>query len=99
MSGERVDYACTHRHNEERDQGVPWATPIGSKMGSIRSKIGDKMTKMGPFGVLSFMKITLESPSLDQKEQNCFGNPQFYSSIAPMPVLTNSDKNQPKNII
>ena len=51
---------------------------------------------MGPFGVLSFIKITLVSPSLDQKEQNCFGHPQFYSSIAPMPVLTNSDKNQPK---
>ena len=23
-------------------------------------------------------------PSLDQKEQNCFEHPQFYSSIAPM---------------
>ena len=23
-------------------------------------------------------------PSLDQKEQNCFRHPQFYSSIAPM---------------
>ena len=53
-------------------------------MGPIRSKIGEIRTKIGPFWVLSFMKIPLVSPSLDQKEQNCFGHPQFYSSIAPM---------------
>ena len=46
--------------------------------------MGTKGPKWGLFGVLSFMKITLVSPSLDQKEQNCFGHPQFYSSIAPM---------------
>ena len=73
-----------HRRNEERAQGVPWAPPIRSKMGPIRSKIGEIRTKIGPFWVLSFMKIPLVSPSLDQKEQNCFGHPQFYSSIAPM---------------
>ena len=28
--------------------------------------------------------MPLANPSLDQKEQNCFGHPQFYSSIAPM---------------
>ena len=53
-------------------------------MGPIKSKIGEKRTKIGPFGVLSLMKIPLVSPSLDQKEQNCFGHPKFYSSIAPM---------------
>ena len=36
---------------------------------------------MGPFGVLSFMKIP-QSPSLDQKGPNCFP-PKFFSSIAP----------------
>ena len=30
------------------------------------------------------MKIPLVGPSLNQKEQNCFGHPQIYSSIAPM---------------
>ena len=30
------------------------------------------------------MKISLVSPSFDQKEQNCFEQPQFCSSIAPM---------------
>ena len=44
--------------------------------------------EMGPIGVLSFMKIPLVSSSLDQKEQNSFGNPQFYSSIAPMLEFT-----------
>ena len=45
---------------------------------------GKKGPKLGLFGVLSFMKIPLVSPSLDQKEQIYFGHPQFYSSIAPM---------------
>ena len=40
---------------------------------------GKKGPKLGLFGVLSFMKIPLISPSLDLKEQNCFGHPQFFS--------------------
>ena len=44
---------------------------------------------MEPFRVMSFMKITLLSPSFDKKEQNCFVHPQFYSSIAPMIVFNN----------
>ena len=60
-------------------------------MGPIRSKIGEKGPKQGLFGVLSFMKIPLlVSPSLDQKDQNCFGHPQFYSSIAPMDEIAPS---------
>ena len=58
-------------------------------MGPIRSKIGKKGTKLGLFGVLSFMKIPLVVPILDQKEQNFFGHPQFCSSIAPMLLITN----------
>ena len=34
--------SLVHRHNEERAQGKPWATAMRSKMGSIRSKIGEK---------------------------------------------------------
>ena len=64
-----------HRRNEERGQGVPWATPIRSTLGPIMSKIGEKGPKYGVFGVLSFMKIPFVSPSLDQKEQNHFGHP------------------------
>ena len=48
-----------------------------SKMGPLRRKIGE-----------TDQKIPLVSPSLDQKESNCFGHPQFYSSIAPMYVAT-----------
>ena len=32
------------------------------------------------------MRIPLSSPSLDQKEQKCFGHPQFYSTISPMSI-------------
>ena len=53
-------------------------------MGPTRSKIGEKGPKWGLFWVLPFIKIPLISPSLDQKEQNCFGHPQIYSLIAPM---------------
>ena len=49
-----------------------------------RSKIGGKGPKWGLFGVLSSMKIPLESPILVQKEQNFLWTPQFYSSIEPM---------------
>ena len=55
-----------HRRNEERGQGVG-APQIWSKIGQIKSKIGEKRTKMEPFGVLSFMKILLVCPSLNQK--------------------------------
>ena len=56
--------------------------PIRSKIGEKRNKIGEKGTKIGLFGLLSFMKIPVVSTSLDKKEQNHFGHPQFYSSIA-----------------
>ena len=39
---------------------------------------------MGPFRGVVFHKNTFLSPSLDQKEQNYFGQPQFYSSIVPL---------------
>ena len=39
------------------------------------SKIGGIGPKWDLFGVMSFMKIPLVSPSLDQKEKNCFGHP------------------------
>ena len=64
-----------------------------TSLGPIRSKIGGKGPKWGLFGVLSFMTIPLVSPSFDQKEQNCFGQPQFYSSIAPMLNNNNFTKN------
>ena len=48
-----------HRRNEERAQGLPWAPPIRSKKGPIRSKMWEKRTKMDLFGVSSFMKIPL----------------------------------------
>ena len=51
--------------------------------------MGPIRTKIAAFGVLSFMKIPLVSPSLDQKEQISFGHPQFYSSIAPMGLMVN----------
>ena len=38
-----------HRRNEERGQGGPLAPPIRSKIGKIRSKMGAKSFKMGPF--------------------------------------------------
>ena len=41
--------SCEHRRNEEGDQGGPWAPPIRSKIGKIRSKMGAKSFKMGPF--------------------------------------------------
>ena len=47
------------------------------------SKVGEKELKLGLFEVLSFKKILQISLILDQKEQNCFGHPQFYCSIAP----------------
>ena len=53
-----------HRLNEERAQGV--------------AEFGKKEPKWGLFGMFSFMKIPLVTSSLDQKEQNCFGQPKFY---------------------
>ena len=40
-----------HRRNEERGQGGPWDPPIRSKIGKIRSKMGEKVAKLGLFGV------------------------------------------------
>ena len=48
------------------------------------AKLGKKGPKLGLFGMLSFMKIPLVSPSLDQNDPNSFGHPQIHSSIAPM---------------
>ena len=74
--------ALVFRITHQPEKGPRGHPQIRSKMGSIRSKIGGKKKKR----VLSFMKIPLAlvSPSLDQKEQNYFGHPQFYISIAPM---------------
>ena len=55
--------------------------------GLIRNKIGKKEPKYGLFGVLLGMKIPPFCPSLDQKEQNCFGHPQSYSSIVPISIV------------
>ena len=47
-----------------------------------------KRTKIGPFWVFSFMKLSLVNPCLDQKKLNCFDPPPFfqlnfaYASIA-----------------
>ena len=48
----------------------------------------EKGPKWGLLGVLSSIKIPFVSPSLDQKEQNYSGNPQFNSSIAPMDSIS-----------
>ena len=43
-------FICLHRRNEDGDQGGPWASPpIRSKIGKIRSKMGVKSFKIGPF--------------------------------------------------
>ena len=76
-----------HRRNKERAQGVPWAPPLRSKKGPIRSKIWGKRTQMGLFLVLFFMKITPLTPSLDQQEQNYFGLPNH---IAQLQICTHS---------
>ena len=73
-----------HRHSEEWAERVPWATPI---MGQIRSKIGEKDGN-GPYWGVVFHENTSSKFKLDQKEQNSFGNPQFYSSIVPMLEFT-----------
>ena len=65
-------------------------TPNKEQNGTNKEQNWGKVIKMGPIGVLSFMKIPLVSLSLDQKEQNCFGHPQFFSSIAPMWVDVNT---------
>ena len=72
-----LDFCVTKREQAQSTIGAtkkgvrgPWAPPIRSKMGPIRSKM---CPKMGPFGMWSFMKIPLVS--LDQKGQNCFGPP------------------------
>ena len=49
-----------------------------SKMGPMRSKIGGKRTKMGPFWIVVFHENTSR---LDQKEQNCFGHPNFMAQL------------------
>lgn len=72
-----------HRRNEENG---PWAPILRAKWGPIRSKIGGKGPKWGLLGVLSSMKIPLESPSFISKGAEFFWVPQFYSSIAPMYV-------------
>ena len=76
-----------HRRNKEGALG----TPNEEQNGANNKQNWGKRTKMEPFGVLSFMKIPLLSPSLDQKEQNCFGHPQFYSSIAPTMKASGKD--------
>ena len=47
------------------------------------AKLGEKDQNVAFLGVV-FLENLLVSLSLDQKEQNRFGHPQFYSLIAPM---------------
>ena len=63
----------------------------GGALGTHNKEQNGKKDQNGAFfGVLSFMKIPLVSPSLNEKEQKCFGHPKFYCSIAPM-KLTNKE--------
>ena len=68
----------------------PWGalgTPNKEQNGPNKQQNwGKKDQNLAFFGVLSIMKVPLVSPSLDQKKQICFGHPQFYSSIVPVPV-------------
>ena len=50
------------------------------------AKLGEKDQNVAFLGVV-FHENLLVSLSLDQKEQNCFGHPHFYSSIAPMVTI------------
>ena len=64
-----------HRRNEERDQGVPWAPPIRSKFGTIRSKIGEKGTKIGSFWGVVFHKKTTSRSKFRSKGAELFWAP------------------------
>ena len=55
----------------------------------IRNKIWKKRTKMGSFWELPFMKVTLVSPSSDQKEQ-IWGTPNFIAQLRLWGEETNS---------
>ena len=50
------------------------------------AKLGEKDQNVAFLGVV-FLENLLVSLSLDQKEQNRFGHPQFYSLIAPMIIM------------
>ena len=63
-----------HRRNEERAQGVPWAPPIRSKIGQIRSKIEEKRTKMGHGGV-NFLENTSGKSKFISKGAELFWAP------------------------
>ena len=55
----------------------------GEQNGNNKEQDWGKRTKMGPFRGVVFHKNTFLSSRLNQKEQNYFGHPQFYSTIAP----------------
>ena len=67
--------SSVHRRNEERAQGVPWAPPMRSKMGPIRSKIGEKMTKMEPFWGFVFHENTSSKSKFRSKGAELFWAP------------------------
>ena len=69
--------SSVHRRNEERAQGVPWAPPMRSKMGPIRSKIGEKEPKWSGF---VFYENTFSESKFRSKGADLFWHPQ----IAPM---------------
>ena len=71
----------SHRRNEERGQGGPWAPPIRSKIGFIKSKIGPIRKKRNLLGMCSFIKIPLVSPIFYHKEQICFCPPNFIAQL------------------
>ena len=68
-----ISLAYSHRHYEERGQWMSLAPPLRSKIGPFRE-------------VVFHENISLESPSLDQKEQNFFGL-KFFSSFALMLIV------------
>jgi len=61
-------------------------------MGPIRSEIGGKRTKMGPFWDAVFHENTTRKSKFSSKGAEFFWAPQFYSSIAPMPLANNQLK-------
>ena len=62
-----------HRRNEERAMG----NPNKEQNGANKEQNWEKWTKM----VLPFLKIPLGNLSLDQKEQNFLGTPNFIAKL------------------
>ena len=61
-----------HRRNKERAQGVPWAPPLRSKKGPIRSKIWGKRTKMRSIRGVFFHENTCSKSKFRSKGAELF---------------------------